>query len=69
MREAGIRTPDVILLKKHILVMTFIGENQKAAPKLKDVPLSTADKQIAYEQCLEVIMEKCFSPRFFFFGV
>ncbi|PIK53678.1 putative serine/threonine-protein kinase RIO3 [Apostichopus japonicus] len=35
MREAGIRTPDVILLKKHILVMTFIGENQKAAPKLK----------------------------------
>ncbi|XP_071853911.1 serine/threonine-protein kinase RIO3-like isoform X2 [Apostichopus japonicus] len=55
MREAGIRTPDVILLKKHILVMTFIGENQKAAPKLKDVPLSTADKQIAYEQCLEMM--------------
>lgn len=55
MREAGIRTPNVILLKKHILVMTFIGENQKAAPKLKDVPLSTADKQIAYEQCLEMM--------------
>lgn len=55
MREAGIRAPIVILLKKHILVMTFIGENQQAAPKLKDVQLSSADKQIAYDQCLEMM--------------
>ena len=54
MREAGVRCPEVILLKKHILVMSFIGEHQKAAPKLKDVKLSTVDAQLAYEQVLEV---------------
>ena len=54
MRESGVRCPEVILLKKHILVMSFIGDHQKAAPKLKDVKLSTADLLIAYEQVLEV---------------
>ena len=34
--------------------MSFIGENQVPAPKLKEAKLSYADMQIAYEQCIEV---------------
>ena len=37
-----------------MLVMSFIGRNQHAAPKLKDAELSTADMQMAYEQTIEV---------------
>ena len=54
MRKAGIRCPEVILLKKHILVLSFIGDHQKAAPKLKDAELSSDDLLLAYEQCTEV---------------
>ena len=50
MSKAGIPCPDVVLLKKHVLVMAFIGENHQAAPKLKDSILSSAQKIIAYEQ-------------------
>ena len=37
--------------------MSFIGENQVPAPKLKDANLSYPDMQIAYEQCIEVNMQ------------
>ncbi|XP_022104552.1 serine/threonine-protein kinase RIO3-like [Acanthaster planci] len=59
MRKAGIRCPEVILLKKHLLVMSFIGEHQRAAPKLKDAQLSPEDMQLAYDQCTEM-MEKMY---------
>ncbi|XP_033123355.1 serine/threonine-protein kinase RIO3-like [Anneissia japonica] len=55
MRSAGICCPDVILLKKHILVLSFIGEDRVPAPKLKDVQLSTADMKVAYEQCVQMM--------------
>ncbi|XP_033640618.1 serine/threonine-protein kinase RIO3-like [Asterias rubens] len=55
MRKAGIRCPEVILLKKHILVLSFIGDHQKAAPKLKDAELSSDDLLLAYEQCTEMM--------------
>lgn len=54
MHEKGIKCPEVLLLRKHILVMSFIGFNQKPAPKLKDARLSNAEYIIAYEQCIEV---------------
>ena len=54
MQENGINCPQVLLLRKHILVMSFIGHNQKPAPKLKVAKLSAADLIIAYEQCIEV---------------
>ena len=54
MRKAGIPCPTVALLKKHILVMSFIGKDQKPAPKLKDAGLSSRQLQKAYEQCVEV---------------
>ena len=54
LERAGIPIPKCIVLKKNVLVMSFIGENQIPAPKLKDARLSYADMQIAYELCIEV---------------
>ena len=59
MRKAGIPCPTVALLKKHILVMSFIGKDQKPAPKLKDAVLSSRQLQQAYEQCVEVRCTIC----------
>jgi len=57
MYEHGINCPHVLLLRKHILVMAFIGNYQKPAPKLKDAKLSMADLIIAYEQCIEMMQK------------
>lgn len=50
LQKADIQCPEVIYLKEHILVMSFIGEDHKAAPKLKYANLNKADSIIAYEQ-------------------
>lgn len=55
LQKAGIPCPNVLALKKHILVMSFIGENHRAAPKLKDVLLDDASLIIAYEQVVDVM--------------
>lgn len=39
----GIPCPEVVLLKKHILVMSFIGKDGRAAPTLKNLIYSTAE--------------------------
>lgn len=36
-KRAGIPCPEVVLLKKHILIMSFIGEEGRAAPTLKNL--------------------------------
>ena len=54
MQKVGIPCPRVVLLKKHILVMSFIGKDQKPAPKLKDAVLSSNQFEKAYQQCVEV---------------
>ena len=54
MRKCGILCPSVVLLKKHILVLSFIGEGQSPAPKLKDAKLSDAEYEVAYDQCVQV---------------
>ncbi|KAL3889820.1 hypothetical protein ACJMK2_002148 [Sinanodonta woodiana] len=55
MKKFQIPCPTVQLLRKHILVLSFIGCDQRPAPKLKDAHLSVADTQIAYEQTLEIL--------------
>lgn len=40
LNSAGIRCPQPLLLRLHVLVMTFIGTNSWAAPRLKDAVLS-----------------------------
>ena len=40
LREAGLRVPEVKMLRSHVLVMGFIGSEGRAAPRLKDAVLS-----------------------------
>ena len=54
MRKFDIPCPRVQLLRKHILVMTFIGKDQIPAPKIKDAKLPSEDLQIAYNQIISV---------------
>lgn len=50
MQAIGLNVPDVVVLKKHVLVMRFIGDNHNAAPKLKDARLTAAELSCAYEE-------------------
>lgn len=55
MKKAGIPCPEVVLLKKHILVLTFIGKDHAPAPKLKDVKLNSEDMKNAFYQVLHMM--------------
>ena len=55
MRKFEIRCPDVVILKKHVLIMSFIGEENVPAPKLKDAQLDDEQLKSAYEQSIMVI--------------
>jgi len=59
MKKYGIPCPSVVLLKKHILVMSFIGAERNPAPKLKDATLSDAEYELAYDQCVQVCLMCC----------
>lgn len=50
MRQFGIPCPEAISLKKHCLLMTFIGENRVAAPCLRNVELTLEEWRTAYAQ-------------------
>uniref|UniRef100_A0A8D2B315 Serine/threonine-protein kinase RIO3 n=1 Tax=Sciurus vulgaris TaxID=55149 RepID=A0A8D2B315_SCIVU len=52
MQRAGIPCPTVVLLKKHILVMSFIGRDQVPAPKLKEVKLISKLELVFLNVCL-----------------
>ncbi|XP_007435372.1 serine/threonine-protein kinase RIO3 [Python bivittatus] len=57
MQKAGIRCPQVVSLKKHVLVMSFIGQDQVPAPKLKEVKLNSEDMKNAYCQVLHMMQQ------------
>ncbi|KAK2859807.1 hypothetical protein Q5P01_004427 [Channa striata] len=57
MKKAEIPCPEVVLLKKHILVMSFIGKDHVPAPKLKDAMLSSEDIRNAYYQVLHMMQQ------------
>ena len=52
---AGIVCPEVLLLKQHVLVMTFIGRNGWPAPRLKDAGLDNRKLRDAYLQCIKMM--------------
>lgn len=52
---AGVPSPQPVLLKNHILVMEFVGENGWPAPRLKDAQLTGKQLAQAYWQtCLHM---------------
>jgi len=62
MAKGGIRVPEIVVLKKHVLIMSFIGREGRPAPKLKDAAdnMSRKDLDLAYSQVVEM-MEQLYS--------
>lgn len=56
-QRAGIPCPTVVMLKEHILVMKFIGNEGKHAPSLKDATLSSTQLIKAYSDVQEVSLQ------------
>ncbi|XP_058445858.1 serine/threonine-protein kinase RIO3 [Malaya genurostris] len=55
MKKFGIRCPEVVALKKNILVMSFIGQDLIPAPKLKEAVLNEAQMICAYEEMVDIM--------------
>jgi RIO kinase 1 len=55
MHKHGLPVPNPILLKSHVLVMSFIGTDGFPSPKLKDVELSTSKARELYRDCVILI--------------
>jgi len=55
MHGAGIAVPSPILLRGHVLLMSFVGRDGWAAPKLKDVELSCDKARELYYDCVVMI--------------
>jgi RIO kinase 3 len=56
LKKAQIPCPTPIVFKKHVLVMSFIGNgHQNPAQKLKDVKLSNADMICAYDEVVDIM--------------
>lgn len=62
MDQAGIPCPEPILLKNHVLVMSFLGKDGAAAPRLKDADLTQEQYDESYvEICksMRLLYHKC----------
>ncbi|KJE97310.1 Atypical/RIO protein kinase [Capsaspora owczarzaki ATCC 30864] len=52
---AGINCPEVVVLRQHLLVMTFLGEDGVPAPKLKEARLESAALEACYDQVVDMM--------------
>lgn len=62
LRSAGIPVPEPHLLKSHLLVMDFLGDNGWCAPRLKDAVLSVDEMIFAYKQIvvnMRIMYQEC----------
>lgn len=55
MHKNNLPVPEPILLKSHVLVMTFMGKDGYPAPKLKDVEISSSKARELYRDCVILI--------------
>lgn len=55
LRRADINCPDAISLKKHVLVMTFLGLDSSPSPQLKEANLSKEQVRLSYIQVLDIM--------------
>ncbi|XP_032520741.2 serine/threonine-protein kinase RIO1 [Danaus plexippus] len=58
--NAKLNVPEPIILRSHVLVMSFMGENGWPSPKLKDVEISQSTARSLYRDCI-VMMWKMFN--------
>ncbi|KFB41008.1 hypothetical protein ZHAS_00008623 [Anopheles sinensis] len=54
-KRVGIPCPEIVALKKNVLVMSFIGDQMIPAPKLKEAVLSEAQLIVAYEEIVQIM--------------
>lgn len=60
MQNASLPVPQPILLRSHVLVMTFCGVDGWPAPKLKDVEMTSCKARELYRDCI-VLMWRMFN--------
>lgn len=60
MQNVGLPVPTPVLLRSHVLVMTFMGQNGWPAPKLKDVEMTTSKARELYRDCV-ILMWKMYN--------
>lgn len=53
--RAGIPCPEPILLRSHVLIMSFLGKDGWAAPRLKDAPLTDSKLRELYHQAVKLM--------------
>jgi len=57
LRRCGINCPDAISLKKHVLVMTFVGSDARPAPQLKEAKLDHCQLVQSYKQVVNIMID------------
>lgn len=56
LRVAGIPCPEPLLLKLHVMLMTFVGDEEGiAAPRLKDAKFDGEMARSLYNQCIKIM--------------
>lgn len=55
LQRVGIPCPEPVLLKKHVLFLSFIGKDTVPAQRLRDAILSPEELANAYQQCLNIL--------------
>ncbi|XP_052754934.1 serine/threonine-protein kinase RIO1-like isoform X1 [Galleria mellonella] len=60
MYNANLNVPEPIILRSHVLVMSFMGEKGWPSPKLKDVEISQSIARSLYRDCI-MMMWKMFN--------
>lgn len=55
MHKNNLPVPEPVLLKSHVLLMTFMGQDGYPAPKLKDVDMSTTKARELYRDCVILV--------------
>ena len=57
LHQAGVPCPEPIILRSHVLVMSFIGKSGWPAPLLKDVALSESKARELYLQSVQIVRD------------
>ncbi|MDY0266342.1 MAG: serine protein kinase RIO [Methanimicrococcus sp.] len=52
-QKAGIRSPNPIVCDRNVLIMEFMGKNEKAHPSLKEIKMEPEDALHFYNQVIE----------------